>query len=271
MALIVLVPSCGRDSGSRSGRLQVAAAFSTVAELARGVGGEHVDVVDLTPAGAEPHDVELRSSDVDAVERADVLFYLGGPFQPSLNEVAKRSPRAVDLLRPAERSDPHIWLDPRRWAEAVEQVERALSSAQPEGRAAFRQRASGFGAELERLDADYAAGLRQCGRRLIVTSHRSFGPLARRYGLEHEAVTGLSPESEPDPRRLAELADLVRRRGVTTVFAEPLVADDGARTLARDAGVAVAVLDPLEGEAPGGYLAAMRRNLAALRSALGCT
>jgi zinc transport system substrate-binding protein len=267
--LVTLASSCRSTGGERPGA-DVVAGFARLAEVASRVGGERVRVRDLTPPGAEPHDVELSSDDVDAVLDADVVLYLGGPFQPGLAKAATRARRAVDLLPPGEREDPHVWLDPPRFAEAVGRVEEALAATDPAGAPSYRTRASALRDELDQLHADYQAGLAQCQRRVIVTSHDAFARLARRYGLEQEPLTGISPSAEPDPARLAELADLVRRRGVTHVFTERLVSPRVAEALAREAGVRTLVLDPLEGEVEGGYVAGMRRNLDVLRTALGC-
>lgn len=274
-ALVVLVglagAGCRAPGPDGDGRLRVAAGFSRLADLAERVGGDRVSVTDLTPPGVEPHDVELSSRDVDAVDDADVLLYLGGGFQPGVEKAARRAGRAVDLLEPGDGGDPHIWLDPDRYAAAATGVERALAAADPPGAAGYRERAAALRRELADLDRELRAGLEACARRLIVTSHDAFGHLAGRYGLEAEAIAGPSPEAEPDPARLARLVDLVRRRGVTTVFTDGLASPRLAEALAREAGVAVAVLDPLEGPLEGGYAAAMRANLASLRRALDCT
>jgi len=90
-------------------------------------------------------------------------------------------------------------------------------------------------------------------------------------------VAGLSPDAEPDAQRLGQLADLVKRLGVTTVFTEELVSPRIADTLARDAGITTQTLNPLEGltdrELRRGddYLSVMHQNLTKLRTALGCT
>lgn len=266
----VTMTSC-RSGAIDDGRLAVAAGFARLGELAERVGGDRVRVTDLTPPGAEPHDVELSSKDIDAVDDADLALYLGGGFQPGLAEASRRAGRAVDLLAPGERKDPHIWLDPLRYGEAAAVVEKELAAIDPAGAAGYEQRGAAFQAELAALDNEMRAGLASCQRREIVTAHAAFGYLAGRYDLVQEPITGISPESEPDPKRLADLADLVRAKGVTTVFTEQLVSPRVAQALAREAGVAVAVLDPLEGRLKDGYVAAMRANLATLRTALGCT
>ncbi len=224
------------------------------------------DVVNLTPPGAEPHDVELSPSDVEAVHDAELVVYVGGGFQPALEDaVSSRAGRSLDLLRSGE--GPHIWLDPLRFAQAVERIAKAVGGA---GSAHDEIR------ELNRLDAEYRRGLADCERRVIVTTHAAFGQLTRRYGLTELSLAGRSPEAEPAPRELEELVEKVRASGATTVFAEPLVSDRLAQTIAREAGVELAMLDPIEGlseeriEAGEDYISVMRSNLAALREALGC-
>lgn len=276
--------ACDDGSGGEQ-TLTVVASFYPLAEAAERVGGPDVDVVNLTPAGTEPHDLELTPDQVDAVEDADVVLHLGGGFQPAVEEVAgRRTGGTVDLLAAlglAEGDggevDPHFWLDPTLLAEAVGAVEAALAAAEPSGRAEFEANAADYRDELASLDEDLRRGLATCERRDMVTSHAAFSYLARRYDLEQVAIAGLSPEAEPDPDRLSDLTDLIRQRGVTTVFYEALVSPDVAETLAREAGVGTAVLDPIEGlsgddaDAGADYAAVMRRNLEALRRALGCS
>jgi zinc transport system substrate-binding protein len=140
-----------------------------------------------------------------------------------------------------------------------------------------RRAAVAFVARLRVLDAQYRAGLAHCKRKTIVTSHAAFGYLAARYGLTQVALEGLSPEAEPSPKALAGLIAEVRRSQATTVFFETLMSPKLARTVARDAGVRTAVLDPIEGLTPDAskrgatYFTVMRSNLATLRLALGCS
>lgn len=271
LLLAAALAGCGSGGGGADdGQVRVVAGFARLAELAERIGGDGVAVTDLTPPGAEPHDLELSSDDVDAVDDADLMLYLGGGFQPGLAEASRRAGRAVDLLTAEDGDDPHIWLDPQRYAEAASVVETELVTADPAGAEGYRQRAAALRDELTALDQEMKSGLATCARREIVTAHEAFGHLARRYDLVPEPITGISPEAEPDPQRLADLADLVRDKGVTTVFTERLVSPRVARALAREAGVEVAVLDPLEGRLDDGYGAAMRTNLAALRTALDC-
>lgn len=278
IACAVLGPSCAdedRREGNSGGadRLTVVAGFYPLAELAEEIGGPRVNVLNLTPAGAEAHDLELTPSQVDAVLDADLVLFAGGGFQPALEEAAaRRDEPAVDLAAGSD-SDPHFWLSPLRLVTAVPKVRTALSEADPRGSGQFQRAAARYGAALSDLHRDFSAGLADCDRRSFVTTHAAFGHLAEAYDLQQESIAGLSPESEPDPERLAELADRIDELGVTTVFVEPLAARGAAEALAREADVAIGELDPLESLRPGSdgdYFTVMRANLAALREALGC-
>jgi zinc transport system substrate-binding protein len=268
---------CG-GSGSTSGRPTVVASFYPLAWVAERVAAPGTRIGDLTPAGAEPHDLELTPSDLEELQSADLVLYLGHGFQPAVEKaIAGRSRPSLDLLaaqklRPGAEegvtADPHVWLDPNRLASIAIAV----------GTALHRQRAAAnLAAKLGGLDREFRTGLAHCRRHEIVTSHAAFGYLAGRYGLEQVSLAGLSPEAEPSPRDLEKLVDEVRRTGARVVFTETLVSSRLADTIAREAGVATEVLDPIEGltkdEVGAGedYVSRMRWDLAALRKALGCS
>ncbi|HEX2504759.1 MAG TPA: zinc ABC transporter substrate-binding protein [Gaiellaceae bacterium] len=276
IVLILTVTSltaCG-GNGAGSGGTEVAAPVYPLAYAAEEIAGDAAEVANLTPPGAEPHDVELSVRDVETVRSADLVLLLGAEFQPALADAAAEADgevldllESVEVIEGQEGVDPHAWLDPLRFATMAERIGAALDREQAAARLAERLRA---------LDAELARGLADCRRREIVTSHAAFGYLAERYGLEQIAISGLAPEAEPAAGDLEELVEAVRRTGGTTVFVEPLVNPRLAETVAREAGVEVATLNPLEGlteqelETGADYFSVMRENLAALREVLEC-
>lgn len=167
--------------------------------------------------------------------------------------------------------DPHFWLDPTRMKAAAEAVAEALGKVDPEHANEYQQKAEALGSELDKLDESYAAGTQQCERRTFVTSHAAFGYLAERYNLTQASVSGLDPEAEPSPAKIAEIRELVRNTGTTTIFTEELLSPATAEALASETGTSTAVLSTLESQpAEGDYTSAMRSNLDALRTALAC-
>jgi len=272
----LVLAACGGSAGS-SGKVDVVASFFPLAEVARNVGGDHVDVRTLTPPGVEPHDLELTTDQVQAAHDADVLVYLGHGFQPAVSDlVGQVDGHRVDGLAGLSvvDDDPHVWLDPTLMQRITSRVEAALAQADPDHRADYAANARRYRDQLGQLHRRFDAGLADCARNILVTSHAAYLYMASRYGLEQEAVTGTSPESEPSPARLADLTHLVADAGVTTIFTEPLVTGGPAATLARETGTKTATLDPVEGppkDAPSStYVQLMGRNLAKLRAALGC-
>jgi zinc transport system substrate-binding protein len=286
LLIAMLAGGCGAGAGASDGRLEVVAAFYPLAEAAREVGGGSAETDDLTPSGVEPHDLELRPSDVGRIRDADLILYIGGGFQPALEDAIAASGNdaaAVDLLeglplRPGghedERTDPHVWLDPRLMIRIVERIGEELGKRLPGERPAFARNASAYARSIEELDRGYTEVMRTCERRQLVTAHAAFGYLAARYGLEQIPISGITPEAEPSPKRLQEVAGLAERLGVTTIYFETLVDPRVAASVARTVGARTAVLDPIEGlsgdNAGETYVTLMRTNLSALATGLGC-
>lgn len=303
LGLTLLAGACGGTSGA-TGEGRAVAAFYPLAWATERVAGDAVEVADLTPPGVEPHDLELSPRQVGEVTEAELLIYAGQGFQPAIEDLAEeKGDAAFDVLAGIELieadededegneaedadhegeaegddehghsgGDPHVWLDPLRMIGIVEAISTRITALAPDAGPAVEERTVDLVDDLRALHNDFDDGLESCERREIVVSHDAFGYLADRYDLEQISISGIDPEAEPSPGRIADVADLARDRGVTTIFFETLVSPAIAETIAAEIGVDTAVLDPLEGPPEDGdYLTVMRANLAALRSALGC-
>ncbi|MDN4163523.1 metal ABC transporter substrate-binding protein [Nocardioides abyssi] len=291
------------ETASGDGARTVAAALYPLAYVAGRVAGDAVDVENLTSAGGEPHDLELGLRETALVTDAALVLHVSG-LQPAVDAAVAENATGevldaadvVDLLLVEDGHadhahgegegeggdheghdhgdhDPHFWLDPLRMADLGDAVADRLADLDPDEAESFRANAADLRIELEQLDEEYAAGLADCATDTVVTNHDAFGYLAK-YGLDLVSITGLSPDAEPSPAALADLQELIREEGVTTVFSETLVSPKTAEVLADDAGVRTAVLDTVEGladdTADEDYGSLMRRNLAALQEANRC-
>jgi len=295
---LLLSLSCGSDttsSGASPGTIEVVASFYPLQYVVERVGGGHVSVANLTPSGAEPHEVELTARDTAELADADLVVYLSG-FAPAVDEgVADvAGDHALDVAAAADLTltytpieegeqsaddantrDPHFWLDPTRLETVATAVATRLAALDPTDAAEFTSNAAALASDLGRLDSEYSAGLAACSNTVIVTSHNAFGYLAQRYGLTQLGITGLTPEDEPSPSDLAAVTDFVEAHHVTTIYYETLVSPAIADTVASETGAKTAVLDPIEGlsgtSQGDDYFAIMRANLANLRAGQGCT
>jgi zinc transport system substrate-binding protein len=278
------------DDGSE-GR-QVVASFYPLAWVTERVAGDEWTVTNLTAPGGEPHDLALTIEATAELSESDLVVYLHG-FQPAIDDAidANASGATLDAAEVVEllplgdhehagedahdhgEDDPHFWQDPDRMAQLAEAVGDQFATLDEAGADDYRQRAEELAAELRTLDREYAEGLADCRRDVVVVSHDAFGYLEK-YGLHLAPIAGLSPDAEPTPAVLGELSELIRSEGLTTVFSERLASPALAETLATDLGIDTAVLDPVEGltdeTAGDDYLSLMRQNLAALQEANGC-
>ncbi|MFC9464689.1 zinc ABC transporter substrate-binding protein [Streptomyces coelicoflavus] len=299
--------ACSSDSSAagNTDKFDVVASFYPMEYLAEQIGGDHVNVTTLTEPGQEPHDLELSAKQTAQMGEADAVLYLKS-LQPAVDEAIAQSDvktkidaatltkledhgnvehdhgggEHADEHAEEEHSeggehplDPHVWLDPVKYAEIAEGVAKSFEKADPDHAADYRKNAEALAKKLGGLDTAFKEGLAKTDSKVFFTNHAAFGYLAERYGLTQEAINGLDPESEPSPARIKELQEEAKADGVTTVFYETLVSDKTAKTLAKDAGLKTDVLDPLEGitdKSKGDdYVAVMESNLKALQAALG--
>ena len=282
----------------------VAASFYPLAEFARQVGGNRVEVLNITPAGVEPHEYEPAPQDVARVLDAQLWIFNGSGFDPwaerLVPDLERRGARTIDMSRHVERIrsqplraekgahghghhdhahegqwDPHYWLDPVLAQRQVEVTAAGLAEISPDDVDFFRANADRYISSLSELDRKYREGLRECESRTVVISHAAIGYLARRYSLTMVPIVA-SPEAEPSPRWLAEVSRLAREQRVDFIFFENLASPKLAETVAREIGAGTLVFHPIEGltreELEGGhnYLTLMEENLSNLRLALKC-
>ncbi|MDG9719212.1 metal ABC transporter substrate-binding protein [Streptomyces sp. DH24] len=299
--------ACSSDSAAagNTDKFDVVASFYPMAYLAEQIGGEHVNVTSLTRPGQEPHDLEISTQQRAQLEESDAALYLKG-LQPTVDEAVAQSgiktkidaatlteledlgtedghdhggeeahseEHAEEHSEEEHALDPHVWLDPTKYAEVAEGVGKALQKADPDHAADYRKNTADLVKKLTALDTAFEEGLKNTRTKVFFTNHAAFGYLAHRYGLTQEAISGLDPESEPSAARVKELQQEAKADGVTTVFYETLVSDKTAKTLAKDAGLKTDVLDPVEGitdkSRGDDYIQVMEANLKALQKALG--
>jgi zinc transport system substrate-binding protein len=282
--------------------LRVVASFYPLYEFAGRIGGDLVEVRNLVPAGAEPHDFEPAPQDVAALHAARLLVYNGAGFEPWVNKLLAILPPGVErvnategvtLIKHEQTSqghteggagpragppgvDPHVWLDPVLAQQQVDNILAGFARIDPQRMATYAANAARLKVDLQALHDRYAGTLRPCRIKTLVTTHAAFGYLARRYGLSMIPISGLSPESEPSPARMRAVVQQVRRYGIRVIYFETLVNPKVAETIAREAGARTLVLNPVEGlrteeqDRGATYFTVMDENLRNLAEGLDC-
>ncbi|GAO08807.1 putative metal ABC transporter substrate-binding protein [Streptomyces lydicamycinicus] len=299
---LLALSACSPSGGARTedGKLRVTASFYPMEFLARQIGGKHVEVTDLTKPGVEPHDLELTPKQTAQLGESGAVVYLKG-LQPAVDAAVEQSGAqhvadAAALTSLEEHGtevdghhhttgdnhshseseggkDPHVWLDPVKYAEVAKGVNKTLAKADPKHKADYQKNTDALVEKLDGLNTEFKNGLKKRSSDTFLTTHAAFGYLAERYGLTEEAISGLDPESEPSAKRIRDLHTLAEEHHVSTVFFETIANPATAKALAGDLHLKTDVLDPLEGinaKSRGkDYFGVQRANLAALQKALG--
>jgi zinc transport system substrate-binding protein len=277
-------------------KIQIVAGFYPLAYAAEGIAGDLAEVVSLAGPGVEPHDLELTPGDVAKINDADLVVYIP-EFIPALDAVVKtldqskviNATQGITLISGDSHShegeeahseeeghsdesatDPHIWLNPSNMVLIGNSIAQALSALTSDS--AINENRSNFENALTTLASDYTAKLANCSIKALVVSHEAFGYIANAYGFEQVGISGLSPEAEPSPARLAEVAKIAKAENATTIYYESLVDPKVAKTLADELKITAEMLDPLESPpASGDYLSVMQQNLDTLVKGQVCS
>ncbi|CAA9535461.1 MAG: Zinc ABC transporter, substrate-binding protein ZnuA [uncultured Solirubrobacteraceae bacterium] len=280
LALGAVLAGCGEEGAASpgGGRIEVVATTTHLADIARNVAGDRAEVRGLLAANADPHEHEVRPSDVDALTDAAVVLRSGGDLDDWLAEAVQsagsdaRVTTVADSIG-AEGDDPHWWQDPRNGAAAAAAIRDALTQADPEGAAAYRANSAAYVRKVQALDRAVAACMREvpAEQRKLVTTHDALGFYAERYGIEvvGAVIPSLSTRGQPSAGETAELVETIRRERVAAIFAESAVEPKVEEAIARESGAQVGRALYADTLGPAGsdgatYLGSIRANTLAL-------
>jgi zinc transport system substrate-binding protein len=248
-------------------KLTAFADIGPVANLAREIGGQRVQVSVLVPPGRDPHTFEPTPRQMAGMSAARLFLNLDMPFaRRMLLKLKNANPhlRVVEVAAGIERIpldsengehghhgeelDPHIWLDPTRAAKMAENLAQAFGRADPPGRDYYQANLERLKVRLSALDAKLKKSLEPYRGREFFVFHPALGYLAQAYGLKQVAVQ--AGGKEPGAKRLAQLIQRAKEKGVRIVFVEPQFPQGTARALAQAIGGSLVVVDPLAPDYP---------------------
>lgn len=282
------------------GKLEVYTSIYPLYDFSVKIGGDKVKVINLVPAGTEPHDWEPATTDILSLEKADLLIYNGAGMEHWVDQVSAslenknlvlvEAAKDITLLEGDTKDeaghekesvqdehsgvDPHIWLSIRNAKREMETIKEAFKEADPENQDFYEENYKKYAAEFDALDKKFGNELEILENKDIVVAHQAFGYLCADYGLNQVPIEGLAADSEPDAKRMAEIIDFAEEKNIKTIFFEELVSPKVANAVASEIGAKTDVLNPLEGltqeqlNEGEDYLSVMEKNLNALVNAL---
>lgn len=253
-------------------------------DFTKKIGGNKVTVINIAPAGSEPHSYEPSSKLVADLSKATLFLYHGAGMEPYLNKLLNtlqgtpllmiEASRGISLITHQEekhkekheeeqqkydentaspeadehhhgQTDPHTWLSPICAQQLCQNILQALIQVDPANQSYYTENYHAVEKRLTKLDQEYRQSFSNCKNKELVVTHEAFGYLCREYGLTQIAVMGLSAETEPTPGTLREVIDFVRARKINYIFFEALYSPKVADTISRETKAKILVLNPL--------------------------
>lgn len=256
-------------------------------DFTKKIGGNKIKVINITPAGAEPHSFEPSTKLLAEISKSALFLYNGAGMEPYLENLRDtlqggqllmiEASQGVDLNKENGETDPHIWLNPRYALSMGHNILQALKQIDPDNKDYYEHNFDTFKENLTALDQEYQNTLALCRKRKIIVTHQAFNYLCKAYNLEQIPIMGLNAEAEPSPQKLKEISQLIQKEKINYIFAESLFSPKVAATIAEETGATILPLHPLESlsekelQAGEDYFSIMRQNLKNLKQALEYT
>jgi len=268
-------------------KIKVIASIVPLADFAKQVGGERIDVQLLLPPGASPHTYEPTPKALREVNNAKVFIKIGAGLENWAEKIITASgnkgliivdsSKGIQLIRDVHShhlshdsyADPHIWLNPVIANDIVTKIEKALIEADPENAKIYEKNALLYREKLSQLDKEISDKIKTFSIKEYVTFHPAWNYFSKRYGLRVAGVIEELPGKEPSPKHVARIVREVKRIGSKVIFAEPQFNPKIAEAIARESGARVLFLDPIGGqEGRETYMKMMRHNISVMESVM---
>jgi len=249
--LVFMAAAAAQDgkSATAAKKINIVCTTGMVGDVARNVTGERGEITLMMGEGVDPHLYKPGRTDIATLMNADMVFYNGlmleGKMTDALVRVASSGKKVVAVteqidesakLEPAQfqgHYDPHVWMDPRTWAQTVNVVRDRMIEADAANAEMFKKNAETYAVELKKLDeyAERVLATVPKDSRVLITAHDAFNYFGRRYSYEVVGIQGISTESEAGVRDIEKLVDLIVTRKIKAVFVETTVSQRNIEAL----------------------------------------
>lgn len=253
--LLLGLASC--DISDAGDKIQIYTSFFAMEDLARKVGGQYVAVQSIVPPGSEIHSYEPTTSDIVALNDADMFVYNGAGLEHFVEGLKEAIPETeiryveaslgIDLLADDYHGDPHTWLSPLNAKKEMENIMNALIEVDSAHQEYYQNRYQSFADKFNRLDEDYQTLLAPGVGKYLVTGHSAFGYLTNEYGLVALPIGGYDSEQEPTQQDIANVISIVQANGIRYIYAESMTPSAAVLTVIDETDAELAILYTLEG------------------------
>lgn len=309
LTLVFTAAGCSRDVSNKivsnengnTGKLKIFTSFYPMYFIAKEIAKDKAEIVNMIPAGVEPHDWEPTLKTMAQLQESDMFIYNGAGMERwaySVIENIDKNRTAIveaskgleligseDVENELDHSaleehhdhgdyDPHVWVSPMNLKQEALNVLNALIEKDSKNEAFYKENYQNLAERLDKLDTDIRQAAKSFKGNIIVTSHEAFGYFAKEYNLEQISIRGISPQQEPSPAKLVEIVELCRGKNIRYIFVEKFVNPKYSETIAREIKGEVLTLNAAHGmteeEEKSGmdYISIMYENLENLKKAL---
>lgn len=299
LSFIFIFTACANknENMAKDNKLKIYTSFYPMYDFTKKIVGDKADVINIVPVGSEPHDYELTTADRKNFEKADLIVYNGAGMEEWIDDLMKgmnkeifvNSSIGIDLIeghshtddeehedddhnrdnhdKEEHHLDPHIWLSPKNAIKQLTNIYEAVIKIDAVNSTYYKENLDKAINDIKKLDEEYKTKLEQHKGKTIVVSHEAFGYICNDYGINQIGIEGLSPDTEPSPKKMVSILEFCKKNNVKVIFFEELVSPKIADTIAKELGVETKVLNPIEGlsekelKAGNDYISTMRENL----------
>jgi ABC-type Zn uptake system ZnuABC Zn-binding protein ZnuA len=259
--------------------ITVMASIFPIADMAKNVGGNHIQVRTILPPGASPHVFEPTAGTFKELAKARLFIQIGAGLELWSGKLLASAPKDIKVLTVSDGmpligrtasgyANPHIWLDPVLAIEVVRKIEAAFSQIDPAHAADYKKNAAAYIEGLKKLDNEIRRTVAGFKIKAYVSFHASWDYFARRYGLINEGAIEELPGMEPTPQKVRALIQKIKQKHLKAIFAEADFNPRTAQVIAAEAGARVVILDPEGSIVRDSYLHLMRYNLERMKEVM---
>lgn len=255
---IGLIGCSGEKSNEikKDGKLSVVVSIYPLEQFTRMIGGDKVNILTLVGPGQEPHDFELKPTDLKTLTESDVFVYNGLGLEHWLDQVKGQlkdsktlmvdSSKDVKVIKDGDKIDPHVWLSLKEAQVQANNIKNALIEKDPNNKDFYQKNYEDLKVKFNKLYNEYKPKFGKLKNKDFVTGHAAFGYLCRDFGLKQKSISDLYADGEATPKTLENLAKYCKENNIKTVFSESLASPKESETLAREAGAKVEKIYTLE-------------------------